>query len=145
MKTSPINPQRLRRIPPHFSWIDHRLVRHGYLQRCDHLALSLYLFYLTVADAQGMSYYADPRLMTALSITQQSLNAARHCLIEQRLIAYRPPFVQVLSLDESRTDRPRAKQKINPRHPIKTATSLADREKSNALIQQLRAQLRRPQ
>lgn len=28
----PIVPQRRRRIPPQFSWVDHRLVREGYVQ-----------------------------------------------------------------------------------------------------------------
>jgi hypothetical protein len=30
-----ILPQRERQIPSHWSWIDHRLVREGYMKRCD--------------------------------------------------------------------------------------------------------------
>lgn len=146
MKASPINPQRLRRIPPQFSWIDHRLVRQGHLQRCDHAALSLYLFYLTVADAQGMSYYADPRLKTTLSMTQPQLNAARQCLIAQHLIACAQPFVQVLSLDEPMMEKPQANQKKrtepNAKQQAKAATLSMGHENSKALIKNLRAQLR---
>jgi len=40
----PLRPDRLRQIPPSFSWIDHRLVRDNYLGRCSHSALALYLF-----------------------------------------------------------------------------------------------------
>lgn len=141
MKANPINHQRLRRIPPHFSWVDHRLVRHGYLQRCDHGALSLYLFYLTVADAQGMSYYADPRLMTMLSMTQQQLNAARYCLIAQRLIAYAHPFVQVLSLDASTSENTCTKPSTGQK--LKATRLPANLENSKALIKKLRVQLRR--
>ena len=54
-----LQPERLRRIPPSFSWVDHRLVRDHYLPRADHSAWALYLFLLTVADVQGLSFYSD--------------------------------------------------------------------------------------
>src|SRR5205823_9236326 len=54
-----LRPERLRRIPPSFSWVDHRLVRDHYLPRADHSAWALYLFLLTVADVQGLSFYSD--------------------------------------------------------------------------------------
>ena len=35
MSSHPLpNPGRLRQIPPRFSWIDHRLVRERYFERC---------------------------------------------------------------------------------------------------------------
>lgn len=48
-----LRPERLRHVPAQFSWIDQRLVREGYLERCDAQALALYLLLVTVADAQG--------------------------------------------------------------------------------------------
>ena len=39
---------RQRQIPPSFSWVDHRLIRHQHLKACDHRAWALYLFLLTV-------------------------------------------------------------------------------------------------
>ena len=51
--------KRLRRVPAQFSWIDQRLVRHGHIQGRSTDALALYLLLCTVADAQGLSYYAD--------------------------------------------------------------------------------------
>ena len=44
-------PERVRKIPPQFSWVDHRLVRDRHIARCDAQALALYLFLVTVADA----------------------------------------------------------------------------------------------
>ncbi len=147
MIVSPINPQRLRRIPHQFSWVDHRLVRQGYLQRCDHRALSLYLFYLTVADANGMSYYADPRLMTNLTMTQNQLNAARQCLITQGLIAYVRPFVQVLSLGGSTTVHSQALQTSlktsHQQHASPATQTPVSQEKTKAHLQKLQAQLRK--
>ncbi len=46
-------------MPSQFSWVDQRLVRERHIERCDVQALALYLFLVTVADAQGLSYYSD--------------------------------------------------------------------------------------
>lgn len=91
-------PQRLRRLPKPFSWIDPRLVREGYLQRCDTVALALYLFLLTVADAQGISFYSDKRLCRELHLDAARLKLARDTLRQVGLIAYEAPFYQVLDL-----------------------------------------------
>jgi len=53
-------PERLRQIPAQFSWVDHRLVRERYIERCDHSAMALYLFLVTVGDTQGLSYCVPP-------------------------------------------------------------------------------------
>ena len=93
-------PGRLRRIPQHFSWIDHRLVRHGHLRQCgDTSALALYLFLVTVGDSRGLSYYSEKRLIEHLALSVAEVRSARNRLIDAGLIAYRKPFYQVLSLD----------------------------------------------
>lgn len=94
------NPKRLRQIPPQFSWIDHRLVREGYFQRCSCEALALYLFLLTVADAQGLSYYSQPSLMKHLNLGTLRFMQARTELLQAQLIAYHHPLYQVLALAE---------------------------------------------
>lgn len=94
-----LRPDRLRRIPPQFSWIDQRLVREHYIERCEHSALALYLFVLTVADAQGLSYYGDAALCRALSMSPEQLAHARATLIRVGLIACQRPLCQVLALD----------------------------------------------
>jgi hypothetical protein len=95
-----LRPQRLRHIPPSFSWLDHRLVRHEYLARADHSAWTLYLFLVTVADAQGLSFYSDAAVGRRLTMDQVTLAAARQQLIQADLIAYHKPLYQVLSLPE---------------------------------------------
>lgn len=95
-----LRPQRLRQIPPSFSWVDHRLVRHEYLARADHGAWTLYLFLVTVADAQGLSFYSDAALCRRLTMDQVTLSAARRQLVQIDLIAYRKPLYQILSLPE---------------------------------------------
>jgi hypothetical protein len=100
MKAKPILcPERLRRVPRQFSWIDHRLVRDGHITRCRANALALYLLLCTVADAQGVSYYSDAKAAALLSLSESELRKARAELISAVLIAYQKPFYQVLSLE----------------------------------------------
>lgn len=96
-----LRPERVRKVPAQFSWVDHRLVRCGYIQRCDHVALALYLFLVTVADAQGLSYYSDTALCRQLQMDPEQLAAARTQLQAAEFIAYEKPLYQVLSLGES--------------------------------------------
>ena len=96
----PLRPQRLRHIPPSFSWVDHRLVRHDYFPRADHSAWTLYLFLVTVADVQGLSYYSDSALCRHLKMDAVTLSAARQQLVQADLLAYRKPLYQVLALPD---------------------------------------------
>lgn len=94
-----LRPEGLRRIPRQFSWIDQRLVSGHHIERCDTAALALYLFLVTVADAEGLSYYGDAKLTKTLSMPAAQLEQARAALIHRALIAYEAPLYQVLSLD----------------------------------------------
>lgn len=94
-----IRPERLRRVPPGFNWVDHRLVSQNFIGRCEHRALALYLFLVTVADAQGLSYYSDAALGRRLNLDPLQLAAARQQLVQADLIAYQKPLYQVLALE----------------------------------------------
>jgi len=94
-----LRPERLRRVPAQFSWIDQRLVREGYVGRCSPEALALYLFLVTVADAQGLSYYGDAALGRCLSMEPARIAGAQVALIDAGLIAWERPLYQVLALD----------------------------------------------
>ena len=96
-----LNPERQRLVPEHFSWLDHRLVREHYIEKADVCAWALYLFLVTVADAQGLSYYAEATLSRRLRLEPARLAQARRDLIAIGLIAYDPPLYQVLNLPES--------------------------------------------
>jgi hypothetical protein len=92
--------ERQRQIPPSFSWVDHRLIRHRHLSQCDHSAWALYLFLVTVADVQGLSYYSDAAISCHLKLDLLQLAAARRQLEQADLIAYRKPLYQVLALPQ---------------------------------------------
>ena len=72
----PIVANRVRTVTAGFSWIDHRLVREHFIERFSHAACALYLFLVTVADAKGLSHYADPSLQQRLGMDQATLEQA---------------------------------------------------------------------
>ena len=113
-----LRPDRQRQIPPHFSWVDHQLIRQHRLRDCDHSAWALYLFLVTVADAQGLSYYSDGSLTRALKLDGLGLSRARRQLIDAELIAYQKPLYQVLGIVESprplRIEAPRVRRVRSP-------------------------------
>ena len=106
MQKHPICPQRIRRTPKQFSWVDHRLVRDRFIDQCSHQSAALYLFLITVADAQGLSYYSDKSLLLRLNMDDTGLAQARLELIRIGLIAYQKPIYQVLALDPIPTPIP---------------------------------------
>ena len=93
-------------MPEQFSWIDQALVQCGFIDRCEARAAALYLFLVTVADAQGLSYYGSSTLARRLHLSVQEFGAARAQLIELDLIAFEAPLYQVLSLSRGAPRRP---------------------------------------
>src|SRR6516165_3260157 len=99
MHKRPISLAKLRTVPSQFSWVDQRLVRERYIDQLSPQACALYLFLVTVADAQGLSYYADPSLCQRLSLPSTELHQAPHARITRGLVAYHRPLYQILALD----------------------------------------------
>ena len=98
--------QRFRRVHRPFGWVDARLIREDWLRDCSPTAWALYLFWVTVADAQGLSYYADQSVAQRLRIPAEAVRAGRAELLRAGLLAYEPPLIQVLSLDGRPGDAP---------------------------------------
>jgi hypothetical protein len=119
--------ERLRQVPPQFSWVDHRLVRDRHIGRCSANALALYLFLVTVADGQGLSYYGDDTICRLMPLRQvqdgppldvEALDGARRELIANGLIAYQRPVYQVLALGPSQSSvQQSAAQQSSVRRP----------------------------
>ena len=124
-------PERLRQVPRQFSWIDQALVQRGLIDQCDARAAALYLFLVTVCDAQGMSYYGAATLAPRLRLSPQELGAARAQLIGLDLIAYQPPLYQVLALPGNAQQKaPGAPPHTPPVVPLRMATPAPARDSS---------------
>jgi hypothetical protein len=85
---------KLRQVPTQFSWVEQRLGRERSLAQLSPHAGALSLFLVTVADAQGLSSYADASLGQRLSRTSPELHQARQALIPRGLVAYQRPLSQ---------------------------------------------------
>ena len=93
-----LRPERLRQVPEQFSWVDQALVQRHLIDQLDAQAAALYLFLVTVADAQGLSYYGGATLAQRLRLKPEELVAAGAQLTALELIAYEAPLYQVLAL-----------------------------------------------
>ena len=106
---------RLRRVPEGVGWVDHRFVRDGHVRGRSGGALALYLFLVTVADGDGVSYYSDETLCGHLGLNLYDLSKFRRELVESGLVAWSRPFYQVLALPRAGENRPDFKE--TPRKP----------------------------
>jgi hypothetical protein len=93
-----LRPERLRTVPEQFSWVDQALVQHHLIDRCTSHSAALYLFLVTVADHQGLSYYGAATLASRLRLNEDEFIAARTQLIGLELIAWQAPLYQVLAV-----------------------------------------------
>ena len=120
-----LRPERVRLVPEQFSWIDQALVQRHFIDRCDTRSAALYLFLVTVADAQGLSYYGTSTIAARLHLSADEIGTARAQLMALDLIAYQAPLYQVLSLsDGQRVPRPPAPS-VAPRQTSCAPVSLA--------------------
>jgi hypothetical protein len=94
----PVKPQRVRRIPNGFGWVDHRLARERLLTGLSHRAMALYLLLVTVADGEGLSYWSEHTICETLDMSSSELRDARMELERADLVAYAEPIYQALSL-----------------------------------------------
>jgi hypothetical protein len=99
-------PQRLRRIQHSFAWIDHRLLRSGFVQIMTHQDQSLYLFLALAADRNGVSFYRKEKACHVLGLDFGEFEVARDRLTNMGLIAFQTysalsvnGFYQLLPVD----------------------------------------------
>jgi hypothetical protein len=94
-----LNPERIRSIKDGgFSFIPHRFVTDGFLQRLSGAELLLYLFLTAVSDRYGLSFYSDESICTLLDMSAENYQSAIKGLIEKDLIAFDGTLFQVLEL-----------------------------------------------
>jgi hypothetical protein len=98
IEKAPLCPQRVRKIPGSFAFIEHRCLRDGCWTSLSHHELLLYVFLVLVADRDGLSYYSFDKICTLLKVSLDDSLIARNALIKKDRIAFDGHLLQVLSL-----------------------------------------------
>lgn len=94
----PIDAARVRTLPPHYAWADHRL--RDLLAALTREEIALLFFLHLAADCQGCSYWSDRALARKLNFREGEVIQARYGLIAHGRILYRYPMYQLLPLPE---------------------------------------------
>ena len=81
-------PKKTRNIKGSFAWIDHRLMRNGFIGVMTHQDIALYLFLILVADKNGVSFYRKEKICEAVSLDFSQFEIARDRLINMKLVAF---------------------------------------------------------
>jgi hypothetical protein len=98
----PVDPTRVRTLPAHFAWIDHRLRER--LRELSLEEIALLLFLHLAADRAGCSFWADTTIAKKLGLREGDVIQARFRLVTKGLIAYRYPLYQLLPLADHADD-----------------------------------------
>ena len=95
---APVDPSRVRTLPKHFAWVDHRLRERLKDLSIEEIAL---LFFLHLAaDKTGCSFWSDAGLARKLNLKEGDVIQARYALVHRGLIAYRYPLFQICAIEE---------------------------------------------
>jgi len=97
----PVDPTRVRTLPRHFAWLDHRLRDRLRALSLEEIALLLFLH--LAADKHGLSFWADATIAGKLHLSEGDVIEARFRLVAKGLVAYRYPLYQLLPLSADRS------------------------------------------
>jgi hypothetical protein len=97
---APVDPDRIRVLPRHFAWADHRL--RDVLRQLSLEEIALLFFLHLAADRNGCSFWADSTVAKKLDILEGAVVRSRHGLIQKGFVAYRFPLHQILPFEAHR-------------------------------------------
>jgi hypothetical protein len=95
--TEPVDPTRVRTLPRHYAWVDHRL--RDRLAELSLEEIALLLFLHLAADRTGCSFWADATIARRLRLREGEIVHARVQLVAKGLVAYRYPLYQLLPVE----------------------------------------------
>ena len=97
-------PEKIRTIK-RFGWIDHQLLKEGWLETMSLEEIAVYTFLVIAADQKGVSFYRKEKIAKTLSLDFSQVNRAVDELLNKNLIAFKAfsahdpnGFYQVLNI-----------------------------------------------
>lgn len=97
-RPDPPEPGRVRTPRGAYGWVDLRVVTAGWLEKLGPQTALTYLFFCTVGNSQGVSFWGRGRIGQTLGLSRESVEEAVKQLRAARLVATREQVVQVLPL-----------------------------------------------
>lgn len=97
-RPDPPEPGRVRTPRGAYGWVDLRVVTAGWLEKLGPQTALAYLFFCTVGNSQGVSFWGRGRIGQILGLSRECVEEAVRQLRAARLIATREHVVQVLPL-----------------------------------------------
>ena len=110
-------PDRVRKVAGGFGWLDHRILREGWLEQMTTSEIAVYAFLVLAADRNGVSFYRREKIARILGLDIAEVARALGLLMRRGLVAFKPfsratpdGFHQVLdvpvcSVGQSREER----------------------------------------
>jgi hypothetical protein len=83
-------PERIRKISKSYGWIDHRILREGWVKKMTIQEFAVYTFLVLAADSDGVSYYRKEKIAHILDLDFIVLGNSIERLIKQGLIVFLP-------------------------------------------------------
>lgn len=97
-RPDPPVPGQVRTPRGAYGWVDLRVVTAGWLEKLGPQTALTYLFFCTVGNSQGVSFWGRGRIGQTLGLSRESVEEAVKQLRAARLVATREHIVQVLPL-----------------------------------------------
>ena len=98
IEKSPLCPERVRKITGSVAFLEHRFLRDGFWSSLSQHELLLYVFFVLVADRNGLSYDSFDKICSLLQCALHDDLVARNALIHKDLIAFDGHVFQGLAL-----------------------------------------------
>lgn len=96
MRVELLEPRRIRCPRGAYGWVDLRIVTDGFLERLGRDAALTYLFFCSVGDRQGLSFWGRSKMARVLGMDPPAIQSALDKLVVANLVAARDRVVQVL-------------------------------------------------
>lgn len=100
MRVELLEPRRIRCPRGAYGWVDLRIVTDGFLERLGRDAALTYLFFCTVGDRQGLSFWGQSKMARVLGMEPSAIQCSLNKLVAADLIAAKNRVVQVLPVPE---------------------------------------------
>jgi hypothetical protein len=117
---TPPRPDRIRNTNGGFAFLPNRFLHGGFFVSLTHAERSLYLFLVLAGDRNGVSFYRNDRICSALELAPDEFLSVRNSLIAKDLVAFDGTRFQVLSLPSCPV--------VTPTPPLTTLADFEDND-----------------